>query len=63
MGQYSINWKFVPKEFEAFKRWHKRRLASDTLTAEERFLKEGGIIPKEVPNVSKPSKRVKKKDK
>lgn len=55
MSTVNINWAIAPKEFEAFKRWHKAACPSDPLTAEARFKKEGGKMPKKNDN-----KRVKK---
>ncbi len=43
---YSINWKIAPKSLPAFKKWHKLACKGDTMTASERFVKEGGKIPK-----------------
>lgn len=46
-----------PKEWKAFQKWHVQACASDNLSAEERFIKEGGIMP----DVSKSNTRTKKK--
>ena len=46
-----------PKEWKAFQKWHKLACPSDTLSAEERFIKEGGVMP----DVSKSNTRTKKK--
>ena len=43
---YNINWEIAPKELEKFKEWHKLACPKDPLTAEQRFKKEGGKIPK-----------------
>lgn len=42
---FTINWDKAPKEIKAFTRWHKECCQGDPLTAEERFLKEGGKMP------------------
>ena len=49
-GDYQIT-NLHPKGWKDFKRWHKLACPSDPLTAEERFKKVGGIIPKK--NVSR----------
>jgi hypothetical protein len=41
---YNINWKAAPKEYKRFVRWHYLACPGDPLTADERFLKEGGVI-------------------
>ena len=43
---YNINWKVAPKEWRKFRKWHAKACPSDPLTSEERFEKEGGVIPK-----------------
>lgn len=40
----TINWQVAPKEWKRFQKWHAAACPSDPLTAEERFLKEGGVI-------------------
>jgi len=41
---YSINWAVAPKTIKEFTRWHKECCPGDPLTAEERFIKEGGKL-------------------
>ena len=41
---YSINWEKAPKEYKKFIRWHGLACPGDPLTAEERFVHEGGKI-------------------
>jgi hypothetical protein len=41
---YSINWQAAPKDYKKFIRWHALACPGDPLTAEERFVKEGGKI-------------------
>ena len=55
---YSVNPKAAPKEWTKFRRWHKAACTSDPMTATERFIDLGGVIPKK--NVSKTNPRVKK---
>ena len=40
----TINWQAAPKEWKKFQKWHALACPSDPLTAEERFVKEGGKI-------------------
>ena len=46
MGNYSVNTKVAPTDWVKFKRWHKAACPSDPLSAEERFVKIGGKLPK-----------------
>ena len=58
-GDYSIT-NLHPTDIKGFKRWHKAACPNDPLTAEERFVAEGGTLPK--PNkkdVSRSDKSVK----
>ena len=41
---YNINWQAAPKDYKKFIRWHALACPGDPLSAEERFLKEGGQI-------------------
>ena len=41
---YNINWQAAPKDWKRFQKWHALACPSDPLTAEERFVKEGGKI-------------------
>jgi len=41
---YSINWNAAPKDWKKFQKWHALACPSDPLSAEERFIKEGGQI-------------------
>jgi len=49
----NIAFYLAPKDFKLFKKWHALACPSDELTAEERFLKEGGTIPDEKPKKGK----------
>ena len=41
----TINWQAAPKDWKKFQKWHALACAaSDPLTAEERFVHEGGKI-------------------
>ena len=42
----NINWSIAPKQWTKFKRWHEAACSLDSLTAKERFMQEGGIMPK-----------------
>ena len=53
-GDYTITSEH-PKDLKGFKRWHKVACPSDPLTAEERFVKEGGVIEKKNVSRSNPS--------
>lgn len=46
----TINWEKAPHEWKKFQKWHALACPSDPLSAEERFLKEGGVID-DVPRV------------
>jgi hypothetical protein len=46
MITYNINKEAAPKEWAKFKKWHKLCCVRDPLTAEERFKKIGGKMPK-----------------
>jgi hypothetical protein len=49
----TINWEKAPHDWKKFQKWHALACAaSDPLTAEERFLKEGGVID-DVPRTAK----------
>lgn len=41
---YTINWEIAPKDWKKFQKWHALCCHSDPLSAEERFLKEGGKL-------------------
>lgn len=41
---YSINWNAAPKDWKKFQKWHALACPSDPLSAEERFIKEGGHV-------------------
>lgn len=57
-GDYSITDQH-PNDLKGFKRWHKAACPGDQLTAEERFVAEGGTLPKPKRKyVSKPDKPV-----
>lgn len=46
-GEFQINEKYAPKTWIKFKSWHKAATANlDPLSAEERFVKLGGQLPK-----------------
>lgn len=47
----------APKDFQAYKRWHKAACKLDNLTAEQRWVKMGNKLP----DVSKSDTRAKKK--
>ena len=59
MGKINIAEHLAPENWTNFKRWHKAACKLDNLTAEQRFVKLGGIIPKK--DVSKSDSRTKKK--
>jgi hypothetical protein len=42
----NIAWYLAPKEWKAFKKWHALACPTDELSSEERFVKEGGKLPK-----------------
>jgi len=45
-----------PQDWKEFKKWHKLACPSDTLSAEERFVKEGHKLPKNERRSDTPTK-------
>jgi hypothetical protein len=44
MLSYTINWHVAPHDWKRFRVWHSLACPGDPLSAEERFIKEGGKI-------------------
>ena len=45
MGKISVSTKMARLPFEKFKAWHKKTLPTDPMSAEDRYISIGGVIP------------------